>query len=95
MKDQQPAPGTTVVLVPSSERRSQPGYYRQTVSDRQGRFALQNIIPGDYEVFAWQEVERGSYLDPDFLRQFEDQGKAVSLKDGADLNLQLEVIPSE
>jgi hypothetical protein len=95
MKDQQPFPGATVVLVPDSERRSQPSYYRQTLSNRQGRFALQNIIPGDYEVFAWQEIERGSYLDPDFLSQFEDRGKAVSLKEGSTLNLQLDVIPSE
>ena len=94
-KEQQPCPGTAVVLVPNSERRSQPRYYRQTFSDRQGRFALQNIIPGDYEVFAWQDVERGRYLDPDFLGQFEDQGKAVTLKDGANLNLRLEVIPTE
>lgn len=95
MKDQQPFPGATVVLVPDSERRSQPGYYRQTLSNRQGQFVLQNIIPGDYEVFAWQEIERGSYLDPEFLSQFEDRGKAVSLKEGSTLNLQLDVIPSE
>jgi hypothetical protein len=95
MKDQQPSPGATVVLVPDSERRSQPRYYRQTFSDRQGRFVVQNIIPGEYEVFAWQEIERGSYLDPDFLGQFEDRGKAVSFKEGANLNLQLDVIPAE
>ena len=95
MKHQQPSPGAAVVLVPDSERRNQPRYYRQTFSDQQGRFALQNIIPGDYEVFAWQDIERGSYLDPDFLGQFEDRGKAVSLKDGANLNLQLDVILPE
>jgi hypothetical protein len=95
MKDQQPSPDTAVVLVPNSERRTQPRYYRQTLTDRRGRFALQNIIPGDYEVFAWQEIELGSHMDPDFLQQFEDLGHAVSLKDGASLNLQLEVIPPE
>lgn len=95
MKDQQPSPSTVVVLVPDSERRSQPRYYRQTFSDGQGRFALQNIIPGDYKVFAWQDIERGSYMDPDFLGQFEDRGKAVSLKEGASFNLQLDVIPPE
>jgi hypothetical protein len=95
MKDEQPFPGATVVLVPDTERRSQPRYYRQTLSDGQGRFALQNIIPGDYEVFAWQEIERGSYLDPDFLSPFEDRGKAVSVKEGSALNLQIDVIPAE
>jgi hypothetical protein len=95
MKDQRPSPGTAEVLVPNSERRSQPRYYRQTFSDRQGRFALQDIVPGDYEIFAWQEIERGSYMDPNFLQQFEDRGSAVTLKDGASLHLQLDAIPPE
>jgi len=95
LQDQRPSAGATVVLVPDSERRAQPSYYRQTITDNQGRFVLQDVVPGDYKLFAWQEIERGAYYDQDFLRQFEDQGKAVSLKEGASLNLQLEVVPAE
>jgi hypothetical protein len=95
MNGQEPSSGATVVLVPSAERRSQPRFYRLTTSDQQGRFAVQNIIPGDYEVFAWQELESGSYFDPDFIARFEDRSKAVSFKEGSDVNLQLDVIPPE
>jgi hypothetical protein len=95
MNGQEPSPGATVVLVPSAERRSQPRFYRLTTSDRQGRFAVQNIIPGDYEIFAWQELESGSYFDPDFVARFEDRSKAVSFKEGSEINLQLDVIPPE
>jgi len=94
-QDQQPSAGVQVVLVPDGARRAQPSFFRQAISDRQGRFALENIPPGDYKVFAWEGIERGAYLDPDFLQQFEDRGKAVSLKEGASLNLQLDAIPAE
>jgi len=95
VKDQQPSAATTVVLVPNMEHRGQPRYYRQTFSDGLGRFVLQDVIPGDYEVFAWQDMERGSYMDPDLLRQFEDRGQSVTLKEGTTLKLQLEAIPLE
>jgi len=94
LQDQRPAAGAAVVLIPEAERRSQPRYYRQTVADRAGRFVLQNIIPGDYEVLAWQGAER-SVADPEFLQQFADRGRAVSLSDGASVNMQLEVVSLE
>ena len=95
MKDQQPVSRAAVVLVPMLERRSQQRFYRQTVSDRQGRFALQNIIPGDYEIFSWKEMERGGHMNPEVFRQLEGQGKAVTLKEGASLTLELDVISAE
>jgi hypothetical protein len=94
-QDQQPCAGVQVVLVPDGARRAQPSYFRQGVTDSRGRSALENIPPGDYKLFAWQEIERGAYLDSEFLQQFEGRGKAVSLKEGASLSLQLDVIPAE
>ncbi len=95
LNDQQPAAGAAVVLVPALGRRSQPRYYKRAVTDRQGRFSLQGIIPGDYEVFAFEEMQRDAYMDPDFLAQYEGRGKEVTLKDGDTQTLQLDVISSE
>lgn len=94
-QNQQPSAGVQVVLIPDGARRAQPSYFRQAITDSRGRFALENIPPGDYKLFASQEIERGAYLDPAFLQRFEDWGKAVSLKEGASINLQLDAIPSE
>ena len=94
-QDQLPAAGVQVVLVPDGARRAQPSYFRSTLTDNQGRFTLESIPPGDYKLFAWQAMERGAYLDPEFLQQFEDLGKAVSLKEGASMSLQLDSIPAE
>jgi len=90
--DQQAAPGAAVVLVPSGERRSQFRYYRHAVADRQGRFAMQSVIPGDYKILAFEELERNALMDPDFLAQYEGSGKDVSVKDGDALSLQVDVI---
>jgi hypothetical protein len=33
-------------------------------------------------------------MDPDFLGQYEDRGKAVHVEEGGDLNVQLDAIPA-
>jgi protocatechuate 3,4-dioxygenase beta subunit len=93
-KDQQAFAGATVVLVPDAPRRGQPRFYRQAVTDSSGRFTLSSVTPGDYKLFAWEEIERGMYLDPDFLQSYEDSGKPVRVEEGSNLNLQLDLIPA-
>jgi protocatechuate 3,4-dioxygenase beta subunit len=93
-KDQQRSAGATIVLVPDAPRRGQPRFYRQAVSDSGGRFTISSITPGDYKLFAWEEIERGMYLDPDFLQSYEDSGKAAHVDEGANLSVQLDLIPA-
>jgi hypothetical protein len=87
-------PGASVVLVPDGKQRAQPNNYRQAVTDQLGRFAMRNVTPGDYTLFAWEQIERGAYMDPDFLGQYEDRGKAVHVEEGGRVSVQLEVIPA-
>jgi protocatechuate 3,4-dioxygenase beta subunit len=91
-RDQQPFAGATVALVPDPPRRAEPRFYRQAISDSAGRFTIANVTPGDYKLFAWEEIERGMYLDPDFLQSYEDSGKAVSVEEDSNLNVNLELI---
>ena len=56
MSDDKPFPGASVVLVPEGKRSALPNYYRQAVTDQLGRFALRNIVPGDYTLFAWERI---------------------------------------
>ena len=82
--------GIPVFLVPEGKRRAQVRDSRQSVSDHSCRFALRSVPPGDYKIFAWKD--RGALMDPDLLRQSEDQAKSVRLKEGADLNVQVEAV---
>lgn len=93
-KDQQPFAGATVVLIPDGARRGQPRFYRQALTDSGGRFTISSITPGDYKLFAWEEIERGMYLDPDFLQSYEDSGKSARVEEGSNLNVSLDLIPA-
>jgi len=86
------APSVTVALVPDERRRASSEYYRVAIADQSGKFVIGAIVPGDYTLFACQDIERGQYLDPDFIRQYEDIGRPIHIDEGSrngDIQLQL------
>jgi Polysaccharide lyase family 4, domain II len=87
-----PLAGACVVLVPDGSRRSQPRYYRTSVSNRLGKFTFRGVAPGDYKLFAWAEIASGAFMDPDFLRQYEDSGLAVHLEQSAHASVQVPML---
>ncbi|MGE5570722.1 MAG: carboxypeptidase regulatory-like domain-containing protein [Rhodospirillales bacterium] len=90
--DQQPAAGATVVLVPDSDRRHRSVLFRSTFADDSGNFVLRGIPPGNYRLLAWEDVEYGAWLDPDFLRGFERSGEALSISERSRHKPQIKVI---
>jgi hypothetical protein len=93
--NQQPVAGATVVLVPESRKRSQDHLYAQGTTDQYGRFRLRGIAPGDYKLFAWEDVEPGEWQDPDFLKRFESRGESFSINENGHENAQLKLIASQ
>jgi hypothetical protein len=89
-----PVPNATVVAVPDAGDRHRTDRYEGVSSDASGRFHLQGLAPGSYTLFAWEDVDEGSWQDPDFLRPYETRGASVRVRDGSDENIQLTVIPS-
>jgi hypothetical protein len=53
---------------------------------------MRNVVPGDYTLFAWEQIERGAYFDREFLGRYEDRGKAVHVGEGGHVSVKLEVI---
>lgn len=92
---QQPAAGATVVLVPEAKLREYQDAYKITVSDQNSRFSLKNLEPGDYKLFAWEDVEYGAYMDPDFLRPLEDRGQSISIQESSHESVQVNLIPAD
>ena len=90
----QPSAGATVVLVPD-DKRALSADYQQARTDQMGRFAMRNVSPGNYTVFAWETVERNAYMDPDFLGQFEDRGQTVHVEESGRVSVELNAIPAE
>jgi hypothetical protein len=90
---QDPRPNRTVVLVPDVRLRYRSDLYKTATTDSSGRFRLQGITPGDYVLFAWDNVETGAWQDPDFVRGYENRGKPIHVGEETDDNAQLTVIP--
>jgi protocatechuate 3,4-dioxygenase beta subunit len=90
-----PAPGAILALIPQEkERRERGTFYRTATADQEGRFSLDNISPGEYKVYAWEQIEEDSaYMDPDFVKPVDDKGQAVTIREGDKREIQLNVIP--
>jgi hypothetical protein len=89
-----PVADSLVVAVPEASFRNHPERYRKTNSDQSGRFTLRGLPPGDYTLFAWESVEGEAYLNPEFLRMYEGQGKGLHGKEGEGATVRLRVIPA-
>jgi hypothetical protein len=90
---QEPFANVMVVFVPDPARRNRLDLYRTTSTNALGNFHVEGLPPGDYKVFAWEDVETGAWQNPDFLRQFEDRGKPVRINEGGTANIELRAIP--
>lgn len=77
------AAGATVVLVPDDKTRVHP----QVLADPQGRFKFKNVVPGDYRVYAWEDVEATAWLDPDFMRPLAEKGQPVKVAESAEVDV--------
>jgi hypothetical protein len=91
---QRPAGHVTVVLAPGREQSDRFDLYRVTKTDVAGRFRLLNLPPGDYRVFAWEDVETGAWLDPRFLSVEELRSQPVRIAEGDRLAVSVGVIPA-
>ena len=89
-----PVAGTTVVLIPKSEkRRRSDQFYKSVNTNQQGRFTLKGVEPGEYTIYAWEDVEPMAWMDAEFVKPFESKGIAVTVTASGQHQLQLKVIP--
>jgi hypothetical protein len=92
-RNREPVANAVVALVPAAARRHRADLYKNVSSDIAGRFHFDAIAPGDYLVFAWQEVEQNLWRDPNFLRRNEASGKLIHLGESGRDSVELNVIP--
>jgi hypothetical protein len=77
-----PSAFVTLLAADASQRIYRTDMYKVTSTDAAGRFRLQGVPPGDYKVFAWGGVERGSWMDPNFMASYESAGQTVKMEEG-------------
>jgi protocatechuate 3,4-dioxygenase beta subunit len=89
------SPNVKVALVPEQELRGRLDLYRNTTTDLTGSFQLTGIAPGNYTLYAWEEVEDGAWMDPTFVRYDEGRGQPVRVAGRRKESVSLIVIPAK
>jgi protocatechuate 3,4-dioxygenase beta subunit len=93
---QQPAAAVTVVLMPrEKERQGEIYFYSTTNSDQYGNFSFTRVTPGEYQVYAWEDVQYGQWFDPEWMKSYEGKGESLTAKEGSPVNVKLTMIPAK
>lgn len=84
-EQKQPVPRMQPVLIPDGPdgMHPRPDLTQQATTDNAGRFTFANVPPGNYKLFAWEDVESGSWFDPDWLKGWEQKGTAIHIAEGS------------
>ena len=53
------------------------------------------MVPGEYKVYAWEDVESSAWMDPDFMKPLEAKGEPVTVGESAQANVQVNLIPAD
>jgi hypothetical protein len=68
-----------------------------SMSQPTGHFKLQNVAPGDYTIYAWDEPAEVQYADQDWMRRYSGGGITVTVIAGQKLQVKLteQLLPPE
>jgi hypothetical protein len=90
--DGEPAVRVRVTLVPVGDQFGSQDVPRYAFSNEKGEFKMNNVPPGEYKIFAWEEVQAGAALDPEFRKPFEKRGVALKIAPNGHASADLTVI---
>ncbi len=94
-RDQHPVPNSIVVLVPDASRSQHRSLYHTTTTDQGGRFQLRGLEPGDYTVYAWDDIEDETWFNTEAMRRYKDDGVAASVRASERKQIQLRLIVNQ
>jgi hypothetical protein len=70
-----------VVAIPKPALRSNPMLYKRAVTTAEtGQFALTNLAPGEYKIFAWEALPSGAEENAGVLAKYESRGRMITIE---------------
>ncbi len=87
-------PHAQVVLVPGASLRQDDSAYLTASAGADGSFTFTRVPPGEYKVLAWEDIDPGSWCDPEVLAKFESRAVSVSLAEGESKSVAIDGIPA-
>jgi hypothetical protein len=86
-----PVAGVPIVLIPD-QHRDRYELYKNTTTDANGRYSIHSISPGDYKLFAWESIDLNAWFDPEIVKRFENQGRALHILESSNQIVDLKTI---
>jgi hypothetical protein len=81
-----------VVLIPQHSRRQNVMFYDRVVTDAKGEFRFEGIAPGEYKVFAFEQLPDTAEQNPEFIARYETLGQSVTVNSGATVETRVRVL---
>jgi hypothetical protein len=85
----EPVPLAHVVLIPNRTGVLRPDLYKLDSSDINGQFSIAGVAPGNYHIYAWEQIEQGAHFDPEFMSRFEGLGTPIQVTPGSVTDVRL------
>jgi hypothetical protein len=79
---QEPVTNATVVALPEGMPAYRADRYRSATVDGTGTFQFRGLPAGQYNVYAWIDVDDGAWFNPAFLRNYDAYRRSFSVADG-------------
>ena len=91
-ENQKAVQGATVVIVSDPARRRRQDLNKSAISNVEGRVSFDGLAPGQYKIFAWDEIGAGAWQDPEVLRAYDGRGVNLRIVENSKENLAVRVI---
>jgi len=74
-----PAVRVRVTCIPYGSHAGRGDLSRFAFTDEKGSFRIQSVPPGEYKLFAWEDVQMGAPQDPEFRKRFEKRSVPLTM----------------
>jgi hypothetical protein len=75
-----PVARARVTVIAYGDQASRADFNRTGFSNEKGDFQIKDVPPGEYKVFAWEDVPVGAPQDPEFRKPFEKQSAPLRMQ---------------
>jgi hypothetical protein len=72
--------------------RDRADFNRSAFSDEKGQYKIPDLPPGQYKIFAWENVPDGAPQDPEFRTAFDQQTVSVTIQPNGRADLKISAI---
>jgi len=87
-----PHAGAKVTLVPGGIYTDRYDRYKSALTDEEGRFRLEAVPPGPYQIIAWETIAMDAEMNADFLAPFRGRGRSVRIEQAGTVDIELRII---